>query len=419
MTQPRLVRGLVVLLTGEGISRFFSFVAIAVLARRLGDANWAPVAVALTLSQFGALFVESGMRLYGAREVARDHSAAGRIAPAVVAFQLVIGVVLVLVAVLSNAFGTVRPDLARLLPGYAVALIALPFFVPWIFQGLSRMDWVAAPQAIRYAVLLLLTFFLVGGPNDVPLLPWLEVASMTTGAAVAMWALRRIGIPFSVAPSRAFDSGILRESIPIAASQLLWVVRMYLPILLLWKLSDEQSVARFDLCHRILMVMQAFLTMYLTNLFTSLSQEAKRSGKRFHQLLFGSTALAATATSLMALVIAVYAGQVLDTLYSDVFNHPEATASLTLLVMLVPVLAIRGHGHYALVALGHQRQEFWCSLVGTAVLVVLLGAWVPQRAAVGAAQAMLVSEVVGLAIIWLTLLPAARARNAGWPQSDR
>jgi O-antigen/teichoic acid export membrane protein len=182
---------------------------------------------------------------------------------------------------------------------------------------------------------------------------------------------------------------------------------MYLPVLLLWKLSAEESVARFDLSHRVMMVMQAFLTMYLINLFTSLSREGQRPGPRFMRLLLGSTALAAVVGSLVAAGLAGFASPVLGILYSDVFKHPEATTTLSLLAYLVPVLAIRGHGHFALVALGRQRLEFACSLAGSVVLLLLLAAWVPDRAAVGAAQAMLVSEVMGLGLIWLAFWRAA------------
>ena len=412
MARPRLLRGLILLLAGEGISRLLSFLAIALLARRLGDVNWAPVAVALTITQFGALLVESGMRLYGAREVARDHTAAARIAPSVVATQVIVGLVLLVCAVVVDMLGVTRPELGRLLPGYAVSLIALPFFVPWIFQGLSHMEWVAAPQAIRYGVFLVLCVFLVREPAQVAFLPWLEALSMAVGAGVAMWVVRRLKIVFSVTPSRAFDAAVLRESIPIWASQVLWVVRMYLPILLLWKMSAEQSVARFDLAHRVMMVMQAFLTVYLVNLFTSLSQEGKRPGPRFFRLLFGSTALAALGALLVAFALSGFAGSVLGILYSEVFRQAEATRTLALLAFLVPVLAVRGHGHFALVALGRQRTELACSCAGTVLLIAMLFLWVPERSAVGAAQAMLVSEVSGALIIWLALLKHLRSGTA-------
>lgn len=407
------MRGLLVLLSGEGVSRFLSFIAIALLARRLGDTGWAPVAVALTISQFGALLIEAGMRLYGAREVARDSHAAARLAPSILATQLVIAAALVLLAIVAVAGGAIRPELAQLLPGYAIALLALPLFVPWIFQGLNQMEWVAVPQVLRYGVFLALAAALVTGPDRVTLLPWIEVASMLAGATLALWAVRRLGVRFQRRPG--FDASILRESTPIAASQLLWVVRMYLPILVLWKLTADQSVARFDLSHRVLMVLQAFLTMYLTNLFTPLSREAVRPGARFARLLLGSTALAAVGAFVVAAILAEWSGWVLGVLYGEVFAHPEAVTSLTLLGFVFPVLVIRGHAHYALVALGRQRLEFLCSLAGTALLIVLLLKWVPQRVAVGAAQAILVSELTGLVLTWLALAWAARTAGAHRP----
>lgn len=411
-----MIRGLFVLLSGEGISRFLSFLAIALLARRLGDSGWAPVAVALTISQFGALFVESGMRLYGAREVARDPEAGNRLATGILSTQVAIAGLLVVVVLLAAALDALRPELAQLLPGYAVALLALPLFVPWIFQGLNRMEWVAVPQVVRFGSFLVLSAVVVTGPDRATMLPWIEVTSMSIGAAIALWAARRLGLRL---PRRAaFDAGILRESVPIAASQLLWVARMYLPILVLWKLGTDESVARFDLSHRVLMVLQALLTMYLTNLFPSLAREAVQPGKRFVRLLLGSTALASLGAGLVAAALAVEAGSVLALLYSDVFAQPEAITSLALLGLVFPVLAIRGHGHYALVALNRQRIEFLCSLASTTLLVVLLLKWVPERVAVGSAYAMLVSESAGLVLTWCAVAWAATRGTAQLPARE-
>jgi O-antigen/teichoic acid export membrane protein len=183
-------RGLVMLVAGEGASRALSFVAIALLTRRLGVSAWAPVAVALTVVQFGALFVEAGMRLFGAREVARDAAAATRLVRPIVSTQLVMAGAFVVFTTLAAATAILDPALGELLPGYAASLLALPLYVPWIFQGRGEMEWVAGPQVVRFAVFLALSALVVGSPSDVGRLPWIECASMVAGAVVASVAVR-------------------------------------------------------------------------------------------------------------------------------------------------------------------------------------------------------------------------------------
>lgn len=392
--------------------------AIAVLARRLGETGWAPIAVALAVSQFGALAVESGMRLYGAREVARDPMAAGRLATPIVSTQLGMGLILLAVVIAASFSGVLSRDLRWLLPGYAVSLLALPFYLPWVFQGLGRMNLVAVPQVVRFALFLVLGVALVSVPERATWLPWIEVVAMGGGAAVAAAAAHRLGVSPRPAPGRSVDKDIIREAMPIAASQLVWVARMYLPVALLWWFGTEASVSRFDLSHRILMVFQAFLTVYLANLYTPLSREAVTSRRRFLSLLGGSTALALGAGLVAALSLAAFPDVVLATLFGRAFDQPETVASLTLLGFVIPVLAVRGHAHYGLVALGRQRLEFACSLASALLLVAFLVALVPGAGAVGAARAMLGSEIVGVLLTWLALIRSVAAAGTALSPGD-
>ncbi len=402
------VRGLLTLVAGEGVSRVLSFLAIAILTRRMNPAAWGPVAVALTTLQFGSLIVELGMRLFGAREVARRPADAHRLMGPILATQVVVAALLVVLATLVARLHVVEADLGRLLPGYSVSLLAFPFVLAWIYQGLGAMQWVAIPQVTRYAAFLLLTALLVRSAADVPRLPWLEVAALSSAAAVSVSALRRFGLRLSVTPRKAFDRAILREALPISASELIWVVRMYLPTLALWYVVSPASVGRFDVSHRVLMVLHGLLTMYLINLYTPLSQAAHGPQRRFVGLLAGSAAFATTAATLGAIVIAVRPAMLLNVLFGAQFSTPEGAATLVILASLIPVLTLRGHAMYALVALGRQRRELACSIAGSVVLAVLLWRWVPAWGVRGAAFAMLGSESFALLLTVVALVDALR-----------
>lgn len=414
------IGSLVTLLSGEAASRALSFVAIAVLTRRLGPLGWAPVAVALTALQFGTLFVESGLRLYGAREVARDRANGVRLVGPIVTAQLLLVLPVLAGALVIWGFGLTAPDLAQLLPGYAVSLLLLPLAVPWLFQGYGEMQWVALPQVVRFAVFLVLSVLLVTSPARMGLLPWLETASMTGAAAVAFIILRRRhGIVPRPAPIRAIDRELVSESTPMAGTQMLWVVRMYLPTLLLWQLASKEDVAQFDVSLRVLMVLQAFLTMYFVNLYTPLSQAAHSAPSRFRSLLVTSTMFAGVLAVVGAVALNAAPGRLLGALFGGSYDTPAAAASLGLLGFVLPVLTIRGHAMFALIALGRQRVEMLCSLVGGILLAVLLLSWVPRAGAGGAALAMLCSETFGLVLTWTALAflvrrdePARVARGA-------
>jgi O-antigen/teichoic acid export membrane protein len=201
---------------------------------------------------------------------------------------------------------------------------------------------------------------------------------------------------------------VVREALPIAGSQMIWVVRMYLPILVLWYLAARESVAHFDVAHRLLMVLQAFLTVYLANLYTPLSRAVPGPRRSFLGLLLASTAFAGLAATLAGGLLAFRPGELLGAIYGAAYQNAEAAACLVMMALIIPVLSIRGHAHYALVALGRQRRELACAVAGGVLLVLLLVWWVPDGGAVAGARAMLVSEAVGLVFTWIALWHALR-----------
>ena len=404
--------GLVALVSGEGISRVLSFLAIALLTRRMGDSAWAPVAVALTVLQFGSLLVELGMRLFGAREVAKHPADAAGLMSPILSTQLAVAAAMVLLALSVSVFHLMDADVARLLPGYAVSLLAFPFMMPWVFQGLGVMRWVAIPQVTRYAVLLLLVVLLVHSAAQAPLLPWLEAAAVAAAGGMAVFGLRRFGVHVAVSPRTAFDRHVLREALPISASQIVWVVRMYLPTLALWYLVPRASVAHFDVAHRVYMVLQAILTVYLMNLYTPLSRAVHGPRRHMLGLLAGSTALATFGAVVGAFLLSARPGALLGVLNGAAFNTAEGAITLTIFAFTLPVLVLRGHCYFALVALGQQRRELACSVGACLALVVMLYVWVPGGGVRGAAMSMLVGEAVGLLLSLVVLVAAVRRHQA-------
>jgi O-antigen/teichoic acid export membrane protein len=401
-------RGLFVLLGGEGVTRLLSFFAISQLTRRLGDRGWAPVEVALASASFAALAVEMGFPLLGTREVARDRGAVERLLPRILPTQLAVAATLFVAALLAARFHWVDADLGELLPGYAASLLALPFLLPWVFQGRGQMHWVAIPQVVRQAVFLLASWTLVRGLADRPKLPWAEILALATAAAVALALFAQRG-RLRLEPRGAFDRDLLREALPIGGSQFLWALRMYLPTLLLWHFVARESVARYGVAHKLMMVLQALLTMYFTNLFPALSRCVRGPRADLSRLLLRSGALATGGTLLVALFASFEAHALLGFCFGPVFRHEEAADCLRLLAFVLPVLALRGHARMTLLALGQARTELRCSIAGTILLAALVPWWSLRFGASGAALAMLVSEGFATLLTFLLLRSALRS----------
>lgn len=421
-SDPRsTLRGLLVLLTGEGMQRALSFFAVWGLANRLPRADYAALEVTLSIVMFAALLVELGLPLLAAREVARDPAAERRLAGPVLRLQWTMAGLLAAGAWLAAALGAFDPPLARLLPGYATSLLLLPLLVPWAFQGRGAMEWVAVPGVVRQATFLGLTLLLVREGGDLGRLPWIEVAAIGAAALLAQRVWRRTAATASslrLVPAAGELShapfALLREAAPMGASQFLWVLRMFLATLLLWRLVPKESVANYAAAHRVMMVLQAVLTVYFTNLYPGLSVAARGPARALRRLLAKSVALAAGGTLALALAAAVKADALLLAIYrGGELCNVESAECLRWLVLVLPLLAVRGHARMTLLAFGRGPLELAASTAGTLLLAALIPWWTAARGIVGAAQALLTAEAVGAALTLAALLLAWRARPLG------
>ena len=211
-------------------------------------------------------------------------------------------------------------------------------------------------------------------------------------------------------------SVLVHQTLPIAASNLIWAVRMYIPLILLGLLAGNAAAGTFAAPHRAMMVLQAVVVLYLNNLFPTMSQVAQlhvsetgRVASALSQLVRRSMLLVMTPVAALALATTLAAPALVRALLGGSAAWQASIPVLSLLIWLIPVLVARGHGYFALIALGRQRQEMWCSVAGVLVLLVLLVGLAPRAGAVGTAWAMLISELCATALVWWVLRGYARA----------
>ncbi|MGA9723492.1 MAG: oligosaccharide flippase family protein, partial [Candidatus Binatus sp.] len=264
----RFGRNVGILAGGEVLSRGLNFLAFARLARLLSLSGYGLLELAQAGMIFLNLLADLGTGKTGTREIATN----GGMAPpalvsAVLSTQLLLAVAIV---ALLAAFGSslpIEPALGRLLLGFAVSLLGCPFLLGWVFQGRSQMAPVAVLQVARRAVFLIVTIIVVRSPTDlfrVPLAEFLAVAIAATGYVVL---LRSLGEPIRIGLRTRRDLDLLRQSLPIGGSQLVWAGRMYLPMIILASYSGRISIGFFGAALRIVMVAQTLLATYFTTLF--------------------------------------------------------------------------------------------------------------------------------------------------------
>jgi PST family polysaccharide transporter len=175
---------------------------------------------------------------------------------------------------------------------------------------------------------------------------------------------------------------------------------MYLPTVLVGILATEAAVGFYGTAHRVLMAVQTFVNVYFLNFLPLLTQKMHRSPEQVGEILRRSTVLAGAACLLMALVVTASARPVIGLIYGQVYAQSESPLLLSLLIWVIPIFVLRNHARSALIAMGRQRLEMTCSLLG---LVALVGGGTYLTAfygPIGAAWAMIGSELLATALSW-------------------
>lgn len=396
---------------GELLTRGLGFLAFAYLGRVLLPVQFGTLGSALAVIMVCTLLIDFGFGILGSRDISRRPDVAAGLVPRVVSTQVTMALAVAGAVVAATAVLPLDLELAALLRGLAISLLGVPFLLNWVFQGRNEMFWYAAPTVLRWLVFLAGVLAIVRAPEHLVRLPAAEIAAVLAAAAGFLWACRRAGLRLSVRPG--WDAALLRSVAPVGASNLIWAVRMYLPVMVVYGVAGSGAAGLFEAAHRIVMVFVALLGTYFINVFPAISASAVLPGPALGGWLRRTLLVSLAATLALTAVMAGLSPMALTLVFGDAYVEPASVAALVVLTAMTPVLAARRTARFALIALDRQRLELWCSVAGVALLVVLLAGLTRTAGVTGAAWAMWLSEAVAAGLSWLALAPHLRAHQNG------
>jgi len=388
----RIATNYAILATGEVVSKLFTFIAFVYLARRLGPATFGTVEFAIALIVLFTLFVEGGFSPYGAREVAKDPAKVSWLPSRIVGLRSVLAMVgftlLVGLVVLLKAPWSVK----QLVVLYGLTLFLTPVLLPWVFQGLDRMGVVAATTTIRWMVFAAGVFVWIREPAEVWRVPVIEIGALACAAGFSLWMYWRNFGPVRPRLERGVSLALLWDALPIGMSQMLWAVRAYFATIVLGLMVGGEALGLFATAYRIVLALNVFGALYLFNLLPTLSRSAKEAGKTLQGIMHTSIPLVAWATVFVGAAGTALAEPVITGVFGG--QYAEGAASLRILIWVVPAAVVMGHFRYTLVAHDAQRLDLRCAVLGSVTCVMLTLLLVPTHGPVGAAAAILASELV-------------------------
>jgi PST family polysaccharide transporter len=399
----RLAVNFLFLSGGEFGAKLLTFASFTYLARTLGPVSYGAVEFTLAVMAFFTLPTDLGLGTFGAREIARNPSAAPRLLREITALRLFFSLCSMLLLAVFILFVQKSPEQRALLGLYGLSLLGTPYLLQWFFQAHDQMQWVGAASIVRQAGFAVLVFSVCRAKSPLVYIGFIECASVALTAAFCIYVLKaRMRFPW---PAPTFGiaglMGDVRAALPIGLSDLAWTFMWYFCTVLLGFLSPDQSLGWFGAGHRIVMALHTFVMLYFFNLLPSISRCTQLPQGHLLKLMDDSMRFTAWAGFLAAPLLTALAPQVMTLVYGASFR--DGWRSFAVLVWVLPVAMLSGHHRYILVAYNHQKWLLVSTSIAAAVAVVLAFVLIPPYKGLGAAWALLIANIVLFALVYFAV----------------
>jgi O-antigen/teichoic acid export membrane protein len=398
-TRTPLVRNFLLLGAGEFASKVFSFLAFAYLARVLGPKEFGQIECTLALIVFFSLLVDCGLSSYGAREIAKDESAVGRLSTNIVFMRCLLGACAFVILIIFLAFLDKPWSVEKLILLYGLTLLAQPGLLPWVFQGRDLMGYVALASVMRWVFFAVGVLIFVRDPETAWVVPIMEGAAILFVAIYYFFAYSRHFGSLGKRINYRFAVSALRQAVPIGASELVWALKVYFATVLLGIYTNGPEVGWFGAAHRLVISLHAFVWIYFFNLLPSISRGSQGNIDALHRLLRGSLQITSWLGVFVAVIGTALAKPVLTLVYGS--QYEPAVAPFQVLIWLIPLALLSGHFRYTLIAYDRQGLEFLTAACGGALNVVLNLTLNAAYGIIGAAVSLVAAEGI---ILWLSYL---------------
>ena len=357
-----LLRGSAALLAGEAVARAVSFVAVVVLARRLGPEGFGLVTLALTLVLWLAQIVDSGTELLNVRDVARRPERFRHLTEPVLGLRLALCAAAALLLGALTLVLADRSDRSTLLL-FALVLPAIALNLRWMVLGVSGARAVAVGNVAAQLVLAIGVLLLVSGPSDVSRVPVLQaLGELAYGALVLTAVIGRFGFPRPRVDLDAWRA-TLRESLPLLLTGLARATVYFADIVIIAVVLGHAEVGVYGAVSKAVLFASAAFGLFGVSFLAAYSS----AGERATQLFLRSARLLLGVSTALALLFSAGAAFFVPLVYGD--SYRTGVAALALVAWSLPPLALAGLHGFVLLTHGHQRLLLRNSLIAALVSV--------------------------------------------------
>src|SRR5271166_5011380 len=394
------------LATGEVFGRIATFALFAYVSRYFGVQVLGIVALGQTVASYVMELSNQGLKLIGARILARNNELASYLVPFVMKRRAVLTVVAVGLGALYAAIGPVPADARVCVLAFGFAVVPYAFALDWVAWGLGHFGVLSlwrSGVSIVYVVLAVVAMRFTARP--IASISGANILSALLGAGFlwAIWKLRWSRTNSQEPPGSllmsAADELRPKRVFALGLSNLLYLVFMNADILLLGAITTTHEVGRYSAACKPLYVIFTGFWLLTDTLYPYLVK--LEAGPQAHGVLLLAVAWLALLASIAALVLGLLAPRILTLIYGSTLN---AAGLFRILLIALPLDFCLSLLWTVLVSRGYDRAVLYSLATAASTNVVLNLVFIPRFQANAAAWATVASYALLFTAVFVFVL---------------
>jgi O-antigen/teichoic acid export membrane protein len=380
------------------------------LSRVLGPASLGEVTFAASMAEYAALLAAVGIPVYGVRAIARakdDPARLATVARELISIHLATTLLVGTLFLLSIFF---VDRLHSQLPLFVAASFVLFFYavnLDWYFQGTENYTYITYRALFFSIVGAISVFVFVRTEADYVLCGVITAATFVGGALTNLFMARKV-----VLGPVDFRAALARHARPLAVAYVMnFFTSIYLSMdmIILGFMAEPENVGYYGVSTKIMKIMFVLVSSIVMVLSPRLSYYAERNMDDHFDALVNKSYVFTILIVLPAVCGIVALGQDMIALLAG----DRYEASFWALAITAPVLLFSTVsnilGGQILYPKGREKAILRAVVAGAVVSLVTNYVLIRQFQHVGAATALLVSEIAVCAFMW----SAARSATGG------
>ncbi|MBS7836631.1 oligosaccharide flippase family protein [Wohlfahrtiimonas chitiniclastica] len=401
MSEPSLKRNAFALLAMQAIKYLVPLITLPYLTRTLGAEQYGAFNVALSLTQYGILFINFGFNLSATQYIARHRHQPLLISRsfwetmmAKMGLFVIACVLLTLITLNIESFYVIRWLVFILF----LQLLSVALDPLWFFQGIEKLEKISLiGSAVRLLNIPLLILF-VRSPNDVEIAALIQSGLLLVTALINMMLVKKEQMIFVIKYSQLKIKYALKQSLPLfIGAAAISLYNTSTPIIL-GLVSNYDEVGIYSASFQVQMAaigVFSVLGQVIYPRVNHLFAKSPESGYRFvKKLLIYMFPVMLVSTIIFYFTVPIIAPWLLG----EQFKASQITLEIMApMLFLIPFSIVFAHN--LLLPLGHQRIYYLVPLVLGILHVMYTVVFSHYFGAIGASGSILLTELLTFCVL--------------------